>query len=311
MVDSIPNVRRGIAARTAGRFRSEERGLLLLMLPAVIFLSAVVLYPLVSALWGSLFNESLVRPQLGRRFVGVANYAQVLGDRTFWTTLGRTVVWTAGSVLGKTLVGLILALLLVSPFRGNSLYRVLILVPWATPQVVGAVIWKWLYNSHNGYLSYFFQAVGLAHGPVTFLGGPGTALLATMAVDMWFGIPFMTMVLLAGLHSIPKELYEAASVDGATWLDRFRHITWPLLLPVLGVATNLSVIWTFNSFNIIQTMTGGGPVGATEILVIRAYKEAFGRYDVGMASTYAAIIFLILMAFSLLYWRFLRKGGEV
>lgn len=302
---------RGPAHGAHWRLDSENRTFLLFLAPAVIFLAAVVIYPLTTTLWGSLFAESLVRPEAGRQFVGAGNYAEVLKDPSFWATLGRTVVWTVGSVLGKTLTGLILALLLASPFRGNGLYRVFLLVPWATPQVVGAVVWKWLYNSQNGYLSHLLNQVGLADGPVAFLGLPSTALVAAMLVDMWFGIPFMAIVLLAGLQSIPKELYEAVEVDGANWWGRFRHITLPLLVPVLGVATNLSVIWTFNSFNIIQTMTGGGPVGATEILVIRAYKEAFGRYDVGMASTYAAIIFLILMAFSLLYWRFLRKGGEV
>ncbi|BAS27836.1 carbohydrate ABC transporter permease [Limnochorda pilosa] len=293
------------------RLGSEQRTLILFLAPALVFLFAVVIYPLATTLWGSLFEESLVRPAAGGRFVGLSNYGLVLGDASFWATLGRTVVWTVGSVLGKTLIGLALALLLNGSFRGNGIYRVLLLIPWATPQVIGAIVWKWLYNSENGYLNYLLLMLGVVDERVSFLGSPSTALLSTMIVDMWFGIPFMAIVMLAGLQSIPRELYEAVAVDGATSWRRFRDITLPLLTPVLGVATNLSVVWTFNSFNIIQTLTRGGPVRATEILVIHAYKEAFGRYDVGVSSTYSAIIFLILMAFSLVYWRVLRKGGEV
>lgn len=276
--------------------------------PAVLFLSAIVFYPMLTAVWGSFFAESLVRPQLGKQFVGFGNYAALLGDGAFWKTFGRTLLWTAGSVIGKTIIGLTLSLLLRYPFRGNGMYRVLLLVPWATPQVIGAVAWKWVFDSQSGFLNVLLMTMGVIEQRMSFLGSPNAAFFSVMAVDMWFGIPFMAIVLLAGLHAIPDELYEAAAVDGARGWEAFRHVTTPLLTPVLSVATILSVIWTFNSFNIIETMTGGGPLGGTEILVIRAYKEAFGRYDIGMASTYAAVILFILLGFSVLYWRLLRRG---
>lgn len=284
---------------------------LLFLAPAVLFLGAIVVYPMLTALWGSLFAESLVRPQLGQQFVGLSNYGTLLADGVFWETFGRTILWTVGSVVGKTLIGLTLALLLRDSFRGNNVYRVLLLVPWATPQVIGAVAWKWLYESQSGYLNVLLLTVGAVQERVSFLGAPTSAFFSVMVVDMWFGIPFMAIVLLAGLHAIPEDLYGAAAVDGAQGWRTFRHITLPLLTPVLSVATTLSVVWTFNSFNIIQTMTGGGPVRATEILVIRTYSEAFGRYDIGMASTYATVIFLILMGFSIVYWRLLRRGEEL
>ncbi|NLG68766.1 MAG: sugar ABC transporter permease [Firmicutes bacterium] len=296
--------------KTVGGLTREERSALLFVAPSLLFLAAVVIYPLATTLWGSFFAESLVRPQDGARFVGIANYVQVLSDRVFWLSLWRTILWTVGSVLGKTLIGLVLALLLVRPFRGNAIYRVLLLVPWATPQVVGAVAWKWLYDSQHGYLNYLLLMAGAIQDRIIFLGSPAAALVSLMVVDIWFGVPFMAVVLLAGLQSIPSDIYDAAAVDGATGWRQFRHVTLPLLVPVLGVATNLSVVWTFNSFNIIQTMTKGGPVGATEILVIRTYKEAFAMYDVGTASTYSSLIFLILMAFSIWYWRLLRRGGS-
>lgn len=292
------------------RYLRSEGGLaLLFMLPALVFLGLIVIYPLVNTVYTSFFSSSLVRPQ-ARGFAGMHNYYTLLSDAGFWRTLGRTLLWTIGSVIGKTLLGLCLALLLCQPFRGNRIYRFLILVPWATPQVIGAVIWKWTLDGQYGYLNYLLMSLGFIGERVSFLGDPTGAFLSAMAVDMWFGIPFMTMVLLAGLQAIPQELYDAAAVDGAQGIRRFGYVTMPLLLPIFTVATSLSVIWTFNSFNIIQTMTGGGPVGATEILVIRTYKEAFGRYDVGISSAYAVVILIILMLFSVSYWRLLRRRGD-
>lgn len=292
------------------RARVRRRRHLLALVPTVAFLAALIGYPLCTAVYESFFSLSLVSDD-PPRFVGLANYAQVLTGPEFVPTLLRTVLWTAGSVALKTVVGLSFALLLRGRFRGNMLYRVLLLVPWATPQVIGAVMWKWTYDGRFGYLNYMLTSLGVLDERVAFLAQPVSAFLAVVAVDAWFGIPFMAFVFLAGLSAIPDDLYEAAKIDGAGPLGRFRHVTMPLLVPVFGVATSLSVIWTFNSFNIIQTMTGGGPVGATEILVTKAYDEAFGSYDVGVAATYATLIFVILLTFSVVYWTLLRRRGDV
>lgn len=291
--------------------KQEGKLALVFMLPAIIFMGFVVVYPLLTTIYDSFFDASLVRPQTAGTFLGLANYGKLLLDPGFWTTLRRTIVWTLGSVAGKTIIGLTLALLLKPSFRGKGIYRFLVLIPWATPQVIGAVIWKWFFNGQYGMFNYLLISFGLITERISVLGNTTSAFLAAMGVDMWFGIPFMTMVLLAGLQSIPEELYDAAAVDGATGVRQFWTITLPLLLPIFTVATNLSVVWTFNSFNVIQTMTGGGPVGATEILVMRTYKEAFGRYDIGMAATYSTVILVILMLFSLLYWRLLRQRREI
>lgn len=306
-------MRKGSKSRPllSGLISQEGKLAMFFMLPAVLFMSLIVIYPLLTTIYDSFFDASLVRPQAAGTFIGLSNYIDLLSDPGFWSTLNRTVVWTLGSVAGKTVVGLSLALLLKPSFRGRSMYRFLILIPWATPQVIGGVIWKWFFNGQYGMFNYILIALGLASERISVLGDRTTAFLAAMGVDMWFGIPFMTMVLLAGLQSIPDELYDAAAVDGATGFRRFWNITLPLLMPIFTVATNLSIIWTFNSFNVIQTMTGGGPVRATEILVIKTYKEAFGRYDVGMAATYSTVILVILMLFSLLYWRLLRQRGDV
>lgn len=294
-----------------GSRNQEAKLAILFMLPAIVFLSLIVIYPLITTIYDSFFDASLVRPQSAGKFLGFANYIKLLSDPGFWTTLSRTIVWTVGSVAGKTIIGLGLALLLKPSFKGKGIYRFLVLIPWATPQVIGAVIWKWFFNGQYGMFNYILISLGLVSERISVLGNTTSAFLAAMGVDMWFGIPFMTMVLLAGLQAIPDELYDAAAVDGATGIRQFWTITMPLLLPIFTVATNLSIVWTFNSFNVIQTMTGGGPVGATEILVVRTYKEAFGRYDIGMAATYSTVILIILMLFSVLYWRLLRQRGEI
>lgn len=287
-----------------------RRAHLLALVPSLAFLAALIGYPLSTAILESFYEQSLVSPE-PPRFVGLANYAAVLTGAEFPPVLARTAVWTAGAVAIKAVVGLAFALLLRGRFRGNVVYRLLLVVPWAMPQVIGAVVWKWLYDGRFGYLNYLLTSFRIVDERIGFLAEPVTAFVSVLVVDAWFGIPFMAFVFLAGLSAIPDDLYEAAKVDGAGPVRRFRSITAPLLVPVFGVATSLSVIWTFNSFNIIKTMTGGGPVGGTEILVIRAYEEAFESYDVGIAATYATIIFVILLTFSVVYWALLRRRGEV
>lgn len=292
------------------RVRIRRKAFLLALVPTGVFLVALVAYPLGTTILESFYAYSLVSQQVPQ-FVGLRNYVEVLTGESFAPTLLRTVVWTAGSVLLKTAVGLAFAVLLRDPFRGNALYRMLLLIPWATPQVIGAVVWKWVYDGQFGHLNYILVGLGLTDERISFLASPISAFVSVLLVDVWFGIPFMAFVFLAGLSGIPDTLYESARVDGASAMQRFRHITMPLLLPVFAVATSLSVIWTFNSFNIIETMTGGGPVGGTEILVTKAYHEAFGEFDIGVATTYATIIFLILLVFTVTYWAVLRRRGEV
>lgn len=288
----------------------QQKTALVATLPALICMIAIIGFPLLTTLKSSVFKESLINPMAGSTLIGFTNFITLAIDPGFWSTLLRTTVWTLGSVLGKSLIGLLIAVLLNKEFRGNAVYRVLLLVPWATPQVIGAIVWKWIFNGQYGMLNYYLMKLGILSDHYSWLGNTTSAFLAAMVVDMWRGVPFMAIVFLAGLQSIPNDIYQAASVDGAGSWHKFRFITMPLLIPVLLAATTLSIIWTFNSFNIIWTMTGGGPLNATEILVVKTYREAFSNYDVGMSSAYATVTLIILMAFSILYWRILRRGGE-
>lgn len=283
----------------------------LFILPAVIFMLLIVAYPILLTFKSSLFHEVLIRPWEGVQFIGLDNFASLIKNQEFWSSLKRTTIWTISSVLGKTLIGLSIALLLNQKFKLRGIYRTLILIPWVTPQVVSAIIWRWVYNGEYGMLNYVLLKMGLINNGISWLGHKTTAFIAAVINDMWIGIPFMIVVFLSGLQGIPNELYEAAKVDGANKIQRLFRITLPQLKPVFLTATILSIIWTFNSFNIIWVLTKGGPVNATETLVIKTYKEAFGKFDIGMGSTYAVTTFILLMLFSLFYWRMFSEKDEI
>ncbi|TDO94216.1 carbohydrate ABC transporter membrane protein 1 (CUT1 family) [Halanaerobium saccharolyticum] len=283
----------------------------LFIMPAVIFMLLIVAYPILLTFRSSLFHEVLIRPWEGVEFVGMDNFVTLIKNQEFWSSLQRTAIWTVSSVLGKTLIGLSIAILLNQKFKFRGIYRTLILIPWVTPQVVSAIIWRWVYNGEYGMLNYVLMRLGLINTGISWLGHKTTAFIAAVINDMWIGIPFMIVVFLSGLQGIPNELYEAAKVDGANRIQTLFKITLPQLKPVFLTATILSIIWTFNSFNIIWVLTKGGPVNATETLVIKTYKEAFGKFDIGMGSTYAVTTFILLMIFSLFYWRMFSEKDEI
>lgn len=271
---------------------------------------AVVGYPFIDTLRLSLYEVNLMRPDLGQRFIGLQNFIRALTNPEFWSVLFRTVGWTVLSVAAKLFIGLTAALLLYQPFRGRRIYQTLLFVPWVTPAVVAAVSWKWIYDGQVGMLNYALIQLGVISEPYSWLGHTISAFFAVVLVDVWWGIPLMTILLIAGLRAIPPETHEAATVDGASPWANLIHITLPQLLPVIGTASILSLIWTFNSFPIIWAMTRGGPAGATEILVVKTYDLFFGNFALGLGAAYAVITLAVLLIISLIYVRILRRQGE-
>lgn len=300
---------RGGAAATGpsrlARLFSLERSPVLYLLPTVVFLAAFLAYPILEVLRQSFFHNVPIRPWEEQGFVGLRNYGELIGSDAFRRSLGITALWTTLSVSGKLLIGLGAALLLQHPFRGRRIYLTLLMIPWVTPIVVAAVVWRWVLNSQYGQLNALLELVGIPG--VAWLGATNTAFLATVAVDMWVGIPFVALVLMAGLQAIPDQFYEAARIDGAGSWTIFRHVTMPLLRHVFVVVALLSSVWTFNSFEVIYPMTRGGPAGATTTLVIQTYATAFASFDFGRAAALAVTIFVILTTVALLYWRALRE----
>lgn len=277
----------------------------ILIAPVVIFMLIVYGYPLFLTLKYSFFDASLIGEN--NVFVGLKNYISVLKDKQFYDTFFLTVKWTVLTIGFKIGIGFFIAMILNAKIYMKKAYRFLILIPWAIPQVVVSIIWSWILDGKYGYLNYYLQNFGIIEKPLSWLTETNLAFLSTSFVDAWVGIPLVVMMFLSGLGSIPDSLYEAARVDGANKIQQFFNVTIPSMKKVIIIVFTLTTIWTFNSFNIIFVLTGGGPIGATETLMLKIYREVFGNYDLGVSSTLSIIVFIILTLMSVIYWRQLEK----
>lgn len=282
-------------------WNAEARLAYALVLPALLLLAALMLYPIAHVFQMSLFRTD----KLGRlqEFVGAANFVEHLGDRAFWQIALRSLYWTLLGVVVKTLLGMAAAVLLNVRFPGRHVARLLLIIPWASAVPISALIWEWVYHAEFGLLNHTLRATGLWANPPVWLGYPLPAFAATLWVDIWIGIPFMALVFLAGMQSIPGELYESAAIDGASAVQRFRFITLPGIRHIILIATMLSSLWTFNDFNSIYILTRGGPAGATDILITAIYKSGFEWLKFSRAAVMAVVTFLILTGVSIIYAR--------
>jgi multiple sugar transport system permease protein len=222
-------------------------------------------------------------------------------------------LWVAGSVVLKTVVGLAIALLLDRGMRGRGVYRALSIIPWGLPWAIAAMMWGWTLNTEYGIVNSLLQRLELVGAPIGFLSRPTLAFLSLLVVDAWIGIPFMVVILEAGLKAIPRQLYESARVDGANVFQLFGHITLPQLKRVLITATLLSTVWTFNSFDPIWVLTQGGPLQYTETLPIAIYNSGFrmiGGGDLGLAAAMTVGQVLVVTVIALFYIRALKEGSR-
>jgi trehalose/maltose transport system permease protein len=280
---------------------SQDRGTRFVM-PAVVLLSLITVYPLFSVFSLSLHRRLLLFDI--SKFVGLDNYVYLLTDDRFWNALGNTVYFTGASVAIELLLGLGIAMLLNRSFRFKGVLTAVILVPWAVPTVVSARIWEWMYNTDFGILNYLLGT------RINWLGSPLWALNAAVFMDIWKTTPFVVILLLAGLKVIPRELFQAARIDGASSWQLFRRITLPLLLPVVLVVLIFRTLDAFRIFDAVYVLTGGGPANTTETLSIYAYKVLFQTLQFGYGSTLSVIVFLCTGAITVLYIRFLRTGAR-
>lgn len=279
-----------------------------LILPVLIFMIAVYGYPLLLTFKYSFQNVSLIGNT--STFAGLSNYKKLLTDPDIYHTLSLTLKWTVLAVLLKVGFGFILALFLNGNIYFKKTYRFLVLIPWAIPQVAVSILWSWILDGNYGYLNYYLQQIGLIQDPILWLSDPNLALIVGCFVESWIGIPFVAMMFLSGLSNIPDDLYESAQIDGAGAIKRFFHITLPSMRKVILIALTLTTIWSFSSFNIIYVLTGGGPMGGTETLMIKIYREAFGKYNLGISSTLCVIVLIIITTLSTFYWKQINKGEE-
>jgi len=298
-IDAVPSARPAVAGPLA---RQRRRAGLAFVAPVFLFLCAVIVLPLGHAFWTSLHR---VRG-LSSTFVGLQNYARVLGDEPFWHSLRISLVFTGSAVALHMLLGLGLALVLHRLTFARTTLRILFLTPWMVAPAVGATIWLWLLEPQFGVVNYLLQLAGAASAPVAWLGEPRSALAAVIAVDVWRGVPFVMLLLLAGLQTIPPEQYEAAEIDGANRWQQFRYVTWPNLHYLMIVASTLDIINVIRHYDIIGVMTGGGPAGGTEVLPALLYNTAFRANRFGEAAAIGVLLLFIVLAFAIVYVRLTR-----
>ncbi len=271
-----------------------------LLSPAMLATVCIVLIPMLYTVSLSFMNHVLWRPQ-DMGFVGLANYARALQDEVFAISFRNTITWVAGVIGLQLILGFATALLLNRDFWWRGLARSLILIPWVTPSVITALMWRWMYDGNSGVINDILVRLGVIERYIPWLALSETSLPAVMIALMWQGFPFFAVMILAGLQAIPTDLYEVADVDGANIFQKFFRITLPMITPILFTTILLRTIWVANSLDIIFIMTGGGPGYASYTLPLFAYIRAYQGLDFGYASTIAVYLTLLLVTIVAVY----------
>jgi multiple sugar transport system permease protein len=273
----------------------------LLALPALALFGAIILYPLLNSMWMGFLDKSLVYP--GEEFVGLRNIERFL-RRDFAEILSTTLVFTIGATLLPFVIGFGLALLLNAPIRGRALMRGIFLLPWLVPSVIVSFLWMWIFNANYGVLNGAMRSMGIISENINFLGDKHFAMWAVILAKTWNTFPWIAVMVLAALQTLPNELYEAAAIDGANRLQRFWNITVTQLRGVITTVLLLSFIWNFQHFETIYVMTTGGPAGATTTFSVAVYQMAFQEYDLGKAGAIGLVWMALLSVIVLVYLRF-------
>jgi multiple sugar transport system permease protein len=285
-----------------GRNRSalrKWRNAYILVAPAIVLIAVMMVYPVIQT---ALFSFSKVQlPALRTTFVGFDNFARILANPETGPLFQRTLVWVIGGVALRMALGLGAALVFNAKVKGTVWMRVLVILPWAIPSVVGANLWRWIVQTDGGVLNQTLQSWGLGSWALNWLGSPDTAMLTVIVVYAWGGFPFVMLLILARLQGLPEEVNEAARVDGANGWQIFRYITLPSLAGVLVVALILEIVSGINSFDTLMIMTGGGPANATKIWGIEIYKTGFTSFNLGGAAALSVLMFAGMLAVFLVY----------
>ncbi|MBY5393929.1 ABC transporter permease subunit [Rhizobium leguminosarum] len=284
----------------------------LFMLPAAVFLVCFLTYPLGLGVWLGFTDTRIGRDGI---FIGLENYQFLMDDSVFWLSVFNTILYTSVASVLKFALGLWLAMLLNQHLPFKSFFRAIVLLPWVVPTVLSALAFWWIYDSQFSIISWSLMQLGLINGPINFLGDPINARISVIVANVWRGIPFVAISLLAGLQTIPASLQEAASLDGATSWQRFRYVTLPMLTPIIAVVMTFSVLFTFTDFQLIYVLTKGGPVNATHLMATLSFQRGIpgGQLGEGAAIAVAMVPFLlgaIMFSFFGLQRRKWQQGGQ-
>jgi len=278
-----------------------------LLLPAAVAVFGVIIYPVIRTLIISFLNVNSALAT-DTPFVGLSNYTHLLTNPSFWSPMGRTLYFTIVSTALELGFGLIVAGLLNARLKARWLFRAVVVIPWAVPTIVSAAMWKGILNAQYGALNALLTQIGVIHEYQVWLGDPMTALNMVILADVWKMTPLVAFFLLAGLNSIPSELYEAAKIDRASWPRIFRSIVLPMLVPSISIVLVLRTIEAFKVFDIIYLMTRGGPVNGTQTIAYYAYVTAFSDQNFGLGSALSVFIVLVILMLTTVYLRLLRRS---
>jgi multiple sugar transport system permease protein len=278
--------------------------------PAILLLCVLVFYPIVYSAWLSLHEYNLRRPRKFE-FIGLGNYIEIFGTPQFWSAAGTTLVFSLASICLTLLLGLLLALLLNERFPGRGVLRAVTLIPWAIPPVVNGLVWQWMFQGDNGLINHILVSLGIIDTYQAWLSQPATALPALIVAEVWNHVPFVTVVILAALQTIPAELYDASKIDGANVFQRFWSVTFPWLSHSLLLVLITQTMVALRTFDIVYVLTGGGPGDSTTVIAWLTYVTTFSFTDFGKGNAYAYIIALVTLVLSIFYIRMLWKRGEM
>lgn len=278
--------------------RSDVKFASILCAPLILYLTLLLLCPIIWGIYMSFTNKVIGGTA---DFIGLANYMELLTSKDYWKSMSKTVTYTAAAIGGKVIFGTILALALNVSFKGNGICRALLLIPWSLPNVVVALNWKWIFADRGGIVNHLLKSAGLIDKNLLWLGSPVLAMLAIIVADVWRGTPFFGISILGKLQSIPKDIYEAAEIDGANIMQQFLYVTLPSIADVIGLTTLVSTIWTINQFETVRIMTNGGPNGATELMNVYSYRTALTNLQLGKGVAVSVLcipVFLVLIYFA-------------
>jgi multiple sugar transport system permease protein len=271
----------------------------LCLLPGVVFVALFTYYPMIRG--GVIaFQRYNLFDITSTPFVGLENFRAVLAESRFWTALRNTGTWVAVSLFFQFFLGFGLALLLRRHFRGRGLYQAWVFFPWAMSGFLIGLLWRWMFNGQFGVINDLLLKAGIIDERIGFLASPGWAMTSVIIANVWYGVTFFAIMIIAALQSVPKELYEAAAVDGASRLRRFWHVTLPHIRPTLALIVLLRIIWILNFPDLIYAMTGGGPAGSTDIVTTFLIQQVIGG-DYGRAGAVGLLVLGLLLAFSVFY----------
>jgi multiple sugar transport system permease protein len=271
----------------------------LFLLPSAILLTILVLYPFSQVVFLGFYEKDTLMDE--KTWVGLDNYLAFFQYPDLANAFQNTVIWTVGSVVVEMAIGMVTALILHQSLKFRTIARGVVLFPYLLPTIVAVLVWKFMLSSQVGIISSVVRQLGISQAPLSILARPETAMLGVILVSSWKFFPFVVIAMLGILQSVPSDRYEAARCDGAGWWQEFRYITIPSILPVIMLTALLRTIWTWDKFDIIYQLTGGGPLQATTTMPIYVYYEMFEQFNQGRAAAVAMVMFLIMLTMSLVY----------